>query len=75
MPDNAATAAARLSSAPMMDGSDLNVISIFCEMPCAAYVQALIAKSRVLARFEKDCFGAERLDRHTFRTDGIDRME
>ena len=43
---NAATEAARLSSAPMMDGSDFVLISDGCVIPCAACVHVSIAPCR-----------------------------
>lgn len=43
MPNNATTAAARLSTAPMMDGTDSGEISAGCVMPCAAHVYVSIA--------------------------------
>jgi hypothetical protein len=43
MPLTAATEAARLSVAPMMDGGDLDMISVFCDVPRAAYAHVSIA--------------------------------
>lgn len=43
MPLNAVIAAARLATAPMMDGSDCKLISIGCSGPCAAHVHVSIA--------------------------------
>ena len=43
MPLNAATEAARLSSAPMMDGGDCDLISTGCDASCADHVHVLIA--------------------------------
>ena len=48
-PMNAATEAARLSTAPMMDGSDFNMISVSCGVPCAAYVHVSIAYDRTMS--------------------------
>jgi hypothetical protein len=50
MPFTAATEAARLSVAPMMDGGDLVLFSIPCRSSCAQDVHASIALSRVLSR-------------------------
>lgn len=43
MPNNAANEAARLSTAPMMDGGDLTIFSDGYGMSCADYVHVLIA--------------------------------
>ena len=43
MPLNAATEAARLSTAPMMDGGDFYKVSKACAIPCAACVHVSIA--------------------------------
>jgi hypothetical protein len=42
MPLNAATEAARFSSAPMMDGGDFRNLSKGCVIPCAAHVHVSI---------------------------------
>jgi hypothetical protein len=46
MPNNAATAAARLSVAPMMDSRDSIAISILCLVACAARVHDSIGLFR-----------------------------
>ncbi|MCK0166693.1 hypothetical protein MWU52_03920 [Jannaschia sp. S6380] len=46
MPNNAAYAAARLSTAPMMDGGDYGVISVAYVVVCAAYVHVAFGLCR-----------------------------
>lgn len=59
MPSNAATAAARLSCAPMMDGGDSFDFSVGCEASCAAYVHVSIALRRTLSLNLRSGFGAD----------------
>jgi hypothetical protein len=66
MPLNAATEAARLSTAPMMGGSDFGLISVGCEMSCALCVQLEIAFWRALSGIWRLRLTGELLSADTF---------